>query len=75
MQDEDNFLFIKPLKQLRHETCCNLNFIIPAIQKEEKKIGAPEKVNKRKTTDFPCNFEMDEVNSSDEEDSVNLSRD
>jgi hypothetical protein len=68
-------LFIKPLKQLRYETCCNLNFIIPAIQKEEKKIGAaPEKVSKRKTSDFPCNFEMDEVNSSDEEDSVDLAR-
>jgi hypothetical protein len=28
-------LFIKPLKQLRYETCCNLNFIIPPNPKPE----------------------------------------
>ena len=36
-------MFIKPLKQLRYETCVNLNFIIPQIQRPEPAIFAVSK--------------------------------
>jgi hypothetical protein len=49
---DENFLFIKPLKQLRYETCCNLNFIIPAIKVDEKEITPIKDIKKRRTIDF-----------------------